>query len=328
MSLILDLSGYSFSGKSALYQLISSCNKVKSFGIESEFDLIRAQGGVYDLYQNTTGVNWSLIRSSDAVHRFIRLYTNLSGKRNRISRFYKLGTYYDDLIPRFSQKSLDYLRKLTISSYHAYWPFPWYTSYPRSMHHTINKLLSPKQQIFLCRHSSDSFLHLTRAYFRSLFTESFAPSHSIILLNNAFETSNPTSSIQFFECAKSIIVDRDPRAIYASAFIDSMRNKSSPGNAVIGSSVSDFVNRYLLQRRTKDSAIHSVLNLKFEDLMLSFDTVKSQLLDFLNQPSSFFAGSCFRPSSTNIYPWRSSSYPYLATAAEEISSSIPEFCYL
>ena len=121
---IVDLSGYSYSGKSAYYDLFSSLSSVKSFGVESEFDLIRVQGGIYDLFQSLTDDNWSLIRSSNAIHLFKNLVSNLAGKRSVITRLNNLGLYYDDLFPGFLYKSSLFIDKLILSSYNAYWPVP------------------------------------------------------------------------------------------------------------------------------------------------------------------------------------------------------------
>ena len=54
---------------------------------------------------------------------------------------------------------------------------------------------------------------LTKNYLREILVSNMSSKQSIILLNNAFETTNPLMSHQFFDNAKSIVIDRDPRDI-------------------------------------------------------------------------------------------------------------------
>ena len=75
---------------------------------------------------------------------------------------------------------------------------------------------------------------------------------SIILLNNAFETTNPLMSHQFFDNAKSIVIDRDPRDIYLSAKSTGITNGVNVGETAVGGSVENFIIRFKLYRMTKD----------------------------------------------------------------------------
>ena len=63
---VLDISGYSFSGKSAVYDLITSYETASTHGVEFEFDLIRAKGGISDLC-DSLAINWNIVRSSVAI---------------------------------------------------------------------------------------------------------------------------------------------------------------------------------------------------------------------------------------------------------------------
>jgi hypothetical protein len=69
---ILDLSGYLFSGKAAVHDLISEFEGFYSPGNRAEFDLLRVKDGVADL-ENAIH-NWSPIRSDEAHGVFLKLF--------------------------------------------------------------------------------------------------------------------------------------------------------------------------------------------------------------------------------------------------------------
>ena len=325
---IVDLSGYSYSGKSAYYELFSSLGNVKSFGIESEFDLIRVQGGIYDLFHSLTDDNWSLIRSSNSIQLFMNLVANLAGKRNIISRFKNMGLYYDDLFPNFSLKSLAFIDKLIFSSYYSYWPFPDLTLPSRILPSKIfRKLGSPSSPIYLSRYNKSDLTLLIQDYLCSLF-DHFDDNYDVCILNNAFETSTPQSSLCFIPNSYSIVIDRDPRDIYTSAYL-SWQKGASQSRAVIGSNVSNFITRFTIQRQNIQSNHSNVLRLNFEDLMLKFSETKSQISKFLELPSSFFDSSSFTPSQVNVKSW--THFPdddFLQKSIKSIEYHLSDHCSL
>lgn len=77
--MIIDVSGFSFTGKSAFYELFSNSPELNSFGVEVEIDLLRVQGGLIDLH-HALCINWSPIRSSEAIRRFSKLVHYLGGE--------------------------------------------------------------------------------------------------------------------------------------------------------------------------------------------------------------------------------------------------------
>ena len=43
---VVDLSGYSFTGKSAIYDFLTDYSNVKAHGVETDFDLFRSKNGI------------------------------------------------------------------------------------------------------------------------------------------------------------------------------------------------------------------------------------------------------------------------------------------
>jgi hypothetical protein len=103
---VIDLSGYSFSGKSAVYDLLSEFEGYGNHGKEFEFDLIRTSNGILDLY-NQLVLNWSPVRSSEAIRAFNDLIVSYGGDGSLISRLTRSGRHYDKLFPDFTKASND-----------------------------------------------------------------------------------------------------------------------------------------------------------------------------------------------------------------------------
>lgn len=327
---IVDLSGYSYSGKSAYYQLFAPCTSVRSFGIESEFDLFRIPGGILDLFHALTDDNWSLMRSSHAIQKFRILISRLSGKRTLASRLFSNGLYYDDLFPGFTSASYSFISSIVYSDFKCYWPFDriLYDSLPICSK-LLNTFSLSLDQVSLSRFSRYELCSLIHLYISSLFSQFLEYQNGIVLLNNAFETSSPSCCIDLCPHSYSIVIDRDPRAIFTSAYLACNAHNQSQAKAVIGRSTSNFITRYLMQR-TQSSRYHpKCLNLSFEELMLSYESTINKLSCFLSVPSTFFNSTTFRPSDRNICPWKLHyDDPILMASIHMIQSELSSFCYL
>ena len=104
---VIDFSGYSFSGKSAYYDLVREFDTTKSYLREFEFELLRVPGGILELYSNLT-YNWSPIRSSESIREYIKLIKKLGGNSNLLSRLSNNGNRYDEFFPEFTKLSRIY----------------------------------------------------------------------------------------------------------------------------------------------------------------------------------------------------------------------------
>ena len=91
---VIDLSGYSFSGKSAYFDLLCEFEGYNYHSREFEFELIRISDGILDLY-NALVENWSPVRSSEAIRKFKRLIKVFGGNDKFSSRLLGRGYKYD-----------------------------------------------------------------------------------------------------------------------------------------------------------------------------------------------------------------------------------------
>jgi hypothetical protein len=250
-----------------------------------EFELIRGPGGILELREATSGDNWSPVRSSEAIRRYLRLVWLLGGKRRFIDRLTRLGSHYDLFFPNFTKLSSQYVEKLLTTKWESTWPFEkYFHSDFRIVFEKVASRFGYKNtpEVYLTRLDRHKFDSYTKEYLDALI-ESRSNTGNRLLLSNAFEPFQPEVGINLFSNAKCIVVDRDPRDIYLSAWLSAVGSGSRVGKAVIGDSVNDFVKRFLIYRGAinpnEDNT--NVLRITFEELVNNFDSICRSLCDFL-----------------------------------------------
>jgi hypothetical protein len=331
---VVDVSGYSFSGKSAVYDLLSSCPSFYGFGVNFEFELLRAPGGIIELREALTGESWSPVRSSDAVRRFLKLISNLGGRRTLFDRLTKLGNHYDHHFPNFTQISIQYLDELIIGDWAAFWPFSkfQYNLLEVVSYKVFSRLgIGVDDHVYLSRLEPSVFDAYTKAYLAMLFPPEGNKLGQSLVINNAFEPFNPSNSTRLISGAKSIIVDRDPRDIYLAALASSQGAGSQVGAAVVGNNVKDFVNRFRVYRSAVNTDSNSnVYRMTFESLIQDFDETVSELTEFLDvdiaKPHNQGIGLDVERSSKNIGMWRRLSDVSDFKAIAYIESELSDYC--
>jgi hypothetical protein len=333
--MIIDLSGYSFSGKSAYYDLLSGCQNIRSFGIESEFDLIRSQGGLLDLY-HALCVSWSPIRSSEAIRRFRRLILYFGGQRNLYDRVFRYGPHYDSIIEGFTEKSESFIKRLTLAEWKGEWPF---ADFNESHSFTIFRKnlkkfgLAKKEIVYLSSFSEAKFMELCVSYIRELFEDSYDSNTQGLLLNNCFEPFDPLMSMRFFPEARAIVVDRDPRDIYISASNARTVNGVDVGGAVIGGGVETFINRFLTYRDNVSGASSpKLMRTNFENLILNNANELEKLSNFLAPLKTNWSSSSsnlnLEKSGKNIRQWMSSDNIKYKNDIKLIEKHLYNYCYI
>lgn len=268
--MLIDLSGYSFSGKSALYDILDSMETIGGFGFESEFELLRVHGGLYELVQAISTIPWSPMRSDAAIRNFIKLSRNLGGSCSSLKdRIFRLGTYYDDLFPGYSKEVDLLLKELVVGHWKGYWPLNTFmaNAWEIPFYKTLTKLGSRKSEnIYLSKVESKHAYALCQAFMSTLIS---AASKKLnvkhLLVNNTFEPSASDAMYKLVSESFPIVVDRDPRDIYISAWLNS-KKPDGVGSAIIGDDVRSFIRRFQIYR---DSTIknENVSYVQFEDMV-------------------------------------------------------------
>ena len=277
---VIDFSGYSFSGKSAYFDLVSEFDGYKSFNNAFEFELLRIPNGIVDLYTNLY-LNWSPIRSSEAIRNFIRIIDLFSRNKTFMFRLFNIRHNYQNYFPNFNEVSERYIKDLIQLQWKSEWPFAHiqcasFNIFLKKLLFRLGKKDVYETEIYLSRFEEEKFLEITVKYLEELLLSSLSSRDKGILLNNAFETTNPVFSHKFFNNSKSIIVDRDPRDIYCSALNDGYAYNLNVGKSVIGKDVKDFVFRFRMYRNNLTSN-ENVLRTNFEDLVIINDNMNNSM---------------------------------------------------
>ena len=320
----VDLSGYAFTGKHAVIDLMREIEGYHVPHFEFEFGLLRMQGGILDL-RHALCEEWSPIRSDAAIRRFKRLVRRLGSRhslRRPASLFEAVGWNYDDYYAgRFFTLSDAYVRELVQASWRAPWPYALVDIGGGELF--VRKLLSKLRwpgalefELHLARPAQ--FDEASRAYLEAVLSSNLAPETTTVVMHNAFEPYAPARSLRLFARAKAIVVDRDPR----DNFVQGRWYKP------FATSVEDFIARYRMQREATDYTPHpDVLRIRFEDLVLDYDHIVPRIFAHLGEPAARHVRprQHFNPdqSRKNLGLWRA--YDNQREIAQ-IAAALPEFC--
>ena len=327
---IVELSGYSFSGKSAVYDLLCEFEGYANHGKGFEFDLIRTSNGILNLYNNLV-LSWSPVRSSEAIRAFNDLIISYGGDGSLISRLTKSGRHYDKFSSNFTKVSNDYIDQLTLATWKSEWPFLYKTDHVLIT--ILKKILFRlghkkifENTVYLSRFEEKEFVDITKNYLNTLFVNSVSTRDKAVVINNAFEPFTPSMSHRFFDNVKSIVVDRDPRDTYLSALNCGVVNGVDVGNTITGGNVETFVQRFKIYRDRIENTPET-LRINFESLVLDYEATLDIIYSHLEEDSSVHTmkGTAFNPvgSSNNIGMWKVSKNQ---KDIDYIANSLEEFC--
>lgn len=300
MHKFVDISGFGHSGKGVLTDLLNEFDGYQVPHHNFEFNLLRIQGGLLDLC-TALHDDWSPIRSDAAICRFKKVVLRL-GTSAQLTRPYSMfianGMNYEHYFNyNFFRLSEQYIKLLINYSYEGDWPYPFVDEssikqfYQRVILNVFRKKLFNRTVYFA---APDNFLYLTRKYLDDLFSCIRNEDTKVFVLQNALEPFNPARGLNLFEDAKSIIVQRDPRDIYASIFVKS--NVFIPeyekkyfwrmkGSFLNTDNIQNFIKRQKLQiskiKPTVDD--RRILRLRFEDIVLKYNETIEKILNFLGE---------------------------------------------
>lgn len=325
---VLDLSGYGFSGKHALSDLVREFAGYQVPHFAFEFNLLRIQGGILDLERAFVD-DWSLIRSAEAVRRFKRLIVRL-GTPNRWTRpttwFQAAGPGYDvHFKGRFTELGLKYVDGLVLDSWRTNWPYPradlsGFEVFTRKLLRKLGVTAAEDFDVYLA--ATDDFAGATRAFLRELLGGGLADHHHTVVLHNAFEPFNPERCLKFFDEARCIVVDRDARDNFAQHWLTPYRPMHID--------VERFVTRYRVYHeasRRFDSGHPAVLRINFEELVERYDETLGRIFEHLGEDSGCHVArqAYFDPSVSrkNVGIWRA--HPR-QDEIRFIENELPEYC--
>lgn len=344
MKKIIDISGFGHSGKSAVSEFLIDHNDFFAFPIHVEFELFRVRGGLIDLYYSLFH-NWNLIRSKESLLAFEKLVLRIGEVQN----YKKLSTlwttsghgynqYFND---KFIELSKKYVENLIVLKQDTFWPYEkLYMSkfdlFLEKIRGKVFKNILTKKVYFTNR---NIFLENTSNYIHSLFNEVNCNGANNIVLSNAFEPYNPSTCINMVSNSYSIIVDRDPRDIYASlidqndGFIPNFESNkifTKLKKMIVGvNDIDEFILRYKTIKSNIESDSNSrILRINYEDFILNHEQVKKTIYNFIGISNSTKKNNIkFNPedSKKNIGIWKK--YQHVSEI-QQIERELAEFCYI
>lgn len=330
----VDLSGYAFTGKAAVIDLMREIEGCSVPSSEFEFALLRCNGGLIDLEHALVDA-WSPVRSSEAIRAFLRLIHVYGGDRGLAARLTRHGHHYDCAFPGFTERSLAFIDSLVEFKWRGYWPFAAHA-------YTPLRLLTQKvvgrlgfgemfyEVIYLSAPSREQFSDLSSSYLQDVLGGAAREGQDLVVTHNAFEPFDPTRSLRFFRDGRAIVVDRDPRDVYVSAmrYVGRMGRRGWPTATTGGAA--GFARRVQIERsRVRlERDDDRVLRMRFEDLVVDYESTVARILGFVGRDSSAHIqrGRYFDPgvSRAGVGAWKS--YPD-REAIRIIENRLPDLCF-
>lgn len=304
---IIDLSGYSFTGKAAFTDLLSEFKGFHVHQKDFEFDLLRIPNGIIDLSIALTD-EWSPVRSSEVIRGFKQIIKAYGGRKRILDKLTTSGRHYNAVFPNFVSTSNKYIESLIDSSWVGLWPYaidktPLIRMCLYKILYKLGYKLIFEKEIYLSAPSKEEFIAKTKKYLTLILTSNIDPGDSTVVTNNAFEPFNPSKSMQFFDNCKSIVIDRNPIDIYLSACNYKNKDGSNGWKPTLGKNVEDFVKRFKLYRKKNNNKnSEKILRVNFEDLVLDYENTVNLILNFLDEDNSIhvFKKKLFDPEISKI----------------------------
>ena len=324
------VSGYGKSGSGACVDILKEFEYIG--GLDREFRIAKDPFGLIDLESSLVS-NWEFVRHNTAIHNFID-YCNMLGRNEGL--FTKTGKGFSDLLDvNFLNETNRYIESITDFKYFGDTLLQRYNLSVKEL--LIQRLrsklkLANKKQMYFSKPSKDKFLSATNFYIRNLF-DNFANKNNlkVIVLDQAIPPNNISKSILYFNNPKIIIVDRDPRDIYATMILEKRLLGADIAN-------SDSFEKYLIwhksirQQSTSDinnpDLDGNILRLNFESFFVDYDNTLKRIKEFLSV--DFYhkdKGLRFSPDTMqeHVGIWRNFSDQYTISRIKE---ELIESCFI
>ena len=321
----LDLSGFTYSGKQAVIELVREIERFHVPHFAFEFPLIRVQDGISDL-ENALLTDWSPVRCSAAIRRFRRLIDICDRKATRTKLGYDFMTRYRG---RFRPLADEFISSLIDVEWDAWWPYAWHDY---SACQLIGEKLKARlgiERTFesrLALGSGANFIQKVRIFLESVLVEGAPAECKTVAMHNALEPFNPMKGLNYFNDAQAINVYRDPRDNYVASVRQSPLFRRVAG----ADNVEIYIKRYRLLRQLASRAKIDparVLNVQYESLIREYELTKDKILNFLCVDRSEHAKKMihFNPAESAKYVemWRTFEDQ---SSIKRIEMELAEYC--
>lgn len=314
---VVSVSGYGWTGASAVVDLLRGYQEFGGFG--TEFRLIKDPDGVVDL-ENALVDDWTHIKCHVALRRFERL-------AHRLARPWYLGgedyeALTSDEFRRLTRNYVEDLVEFTYEGGNTYLSLQ-EPLWRRYLGYGWRKLGGSRRDSELYYSMpEDEFLEATRRYLSGIADAAVHADVEYMVLDQAIHPLQCKRSLRYFDDAKVVLVDRDPRDVY----LDGLGTRFVPD-----ASVETFIQHYrcMRQKAEENTSNLDVLMLDFEDLVTQPESTTDEILDFVTDEPERYTPSHdrFDPSESieNVGMYRTNDAPQ--KDIERIEEALSEYCY-
>lgn len=279
--MIVGITGYGATGASAYIDLLKEFEGIQSLPSSIEFQLLQQQDGICDL-------KYYLVKAGR------RLSTNCILKRFQ-KNILNPRIYNVNKITGGKYKSLteEYFKKLVQIQWQGksgFDPVDIKSFYDvlsmRMVNRAINKILRNingkygwplPQKRYFSYFNEEEFDRITSEYLHGILESLGFFNDSPIMLEQIFNTTHPTEGMEYFDDARSLVIDRDPRDVYV---ISNMTMRSGASFMPNTGDVKDFVS-YYRALHTPKSNDPRVIYLQYEDLIYDYEQTILKISELL-----------------------------------------------
>lgn len=335
---IIGVSGFFSSGSSAVIDFLSEFKDV--YHCDAEIRIIKDPYGITELEQALVH-HWELLNSSAAIQDFLWLCKTYDRKRR--TPLSRAGLSYSTKIcPAFMDFTYEYIGELTDFTYESDFYYQKIKKnyikyvcdrirygievYSKGKIKSANRKNAPS---YFSHPTEEQFLQATKEYLRKLFENCIldGENHGYVILDQAISTNDTDAINRYFNDAKLIIVDRDPRDMYVEDLEVWRENLDyDVSSAEAGKR---YVKRHNALRENLNKVEENILQVRFERLVHFYSEETKRIINFtgLTSENHIMCKERFNPeiSMKNIGIWEKY-YKKYKDAIDAIESLLPEYC--
>ena len=254
---VIQISGYFYSGSGAVLDFLKGFKKTIKWGPGAEVRIVKFSGGLGELYDNFREAG--RLKRIDLLNLFLHLTASfyITTDEKTYSKKAKVNNASQKMLD--SPKAVSYLLELF------------------KLWHRLDEFSLKDEQ------SEEELVAIIREGIRRSFNAILFTNKSKILLSDQMVTAWKLPYAALLPPCKFIVVHRDPR----DQFSEVNQARGTPGRPAW--TVSNFISIYLKWRSIADEWIprleeecgHSILRLKFEDVITDYNKTSNQIFDFL-----------------------------------------------
>lgn len=328
--MIVGVTGYGCTGASACIDLLKEYKGVQSYTAGFEFQILQQVDGIIDLKYHLV-YSGRRLATNAAIKRFKKNLRN-----SRISNIMKNtnGQYI-----RLSEEYINKLISVKWKGSSVYDPIDLQRKIDRYRFRKINRFINQiisrinsgfhwplVEERYFSIMDEKTFNSITKEYINKIFEASNIKNDkdSFVIMEQLFNTFHPLEGSEYFDDARSIIIDRDPRDIYL--LTNKMMLQRSSGYMPCRGNVKDFV-KYYKEIHSKKEENERVIYIQYEDLIYNYEKTCNQISKFLNNAVQEKKGEFFKPeysiNNTMLYM----QYPEYNEEYKYIEQELKEYIY-